>query len=102
MTVLCATTSLMIHTSVLSIPSCGSFALTIYISVGLWDGNMGVILPFALLGCAHWAILWRTAFTVEATYSQQAGGCVLISGNHTLFTASFFTSALSPPGTGSK
>lgn len=72
MAILCATTSLMAHT------------------VGLWDKNISIVLPFALLGCAHWAILWRAAFTVEAAYSQQDRKCVLVSENHTLLTASFF------------
>lgn len=67
-----------------------------FTSVGLWDKNISIVLPFALLGCAHWAILWRAAFTVEAAYSQQDGKCVLVSENHTLLTASFFMSASSP------
>ena len=67
--------------------------LTSSASVALWDRNRAIILVLAVIALAHWTILWRGMFIVDAVYSPVAKGCIIVSTNHIFLNASFFVSA---------
>ncbi|GLB33590.1 hypothetical protein LshimejAT787_0104740 [Lyophyllum shimeji] len=72
MTILCASTSLMLRT------------------VALWERQRPVIISLGLLCLAHWALLYRTMFIVKAAWDDEMGGCVLTSTSPSLLNITFF------------
>ncbi|KAH8830322.1 hypothetical protein DL96DRAFT_1668218 [Flagelloscypha sp. PMI_526] len=72
MTILCASTSLMLRT------------------MALWERAWKVIVPLSLLCLAHWGLLWRTMFIVIAQWDDIQKTCVVTSANPGLLTSTFF------------
>ncbi|EGO01741.1 hypothetical protein SERLA73DRAFT_120392 [Serpula lacrymans var. lacrymans S7.3] len=72
MTILCASTSLMLRT------------------IALWERRVAVVLPLGALSLGHWALLYRDMFIVKAAWDENAGSCVVVSTNHLLLNISFF------------
>ncbi|KAI0346914.1 hypothetical protein BDW22DRAFT_1351210 [Trametopsis cervina] len=60
-------------------------------TLALWERKLFVAVPLGILALAHWAILWRGMFIIDAQYSSEAQGCVVNSTNHGLLMASFFS-----------
>ncbi|GJE84628.1 hypothetical protein PsYK624_007040 [Phanerochaete sordida] len=69
---------------------CGTNALMVR-TAELWDNAVAVVLPLALLGCVHWAILWRAIFLVDAAWDVNVKDCAVVSQDHGFLDASFFT-----------
>lgn len=61
--------------------------------LALWERKIKIAIPLAILAVAHWVILWRGMFIIDAQYSPEAQGCIVVSTNHGLLMASFFSSA---------
>lgn len=61
-------------------------------SIALWNRDRRVIAVLGVFCLAHWAILWRGMFIVDAQYSDEAQSCVVVSLNHVFLNAGFFTS----------
>ncbi|THH33706.1 hypothetical protein EUX98_g396 [Antrodiella citrinella] len=74
MTILAASTSLMIRT------------------IALWERQLKIVIPLGILCLTHWAILWRGMFIVEAAYDDTVKSCVVTSTNHVFLNISFFSS----------
>lgn len=64
--------------------------------IALWkrDRTVTTILCFFCLG--HWAILWRGMFIVHATFSSEAGRCIVTADDHVFLNVTFFTSTSLP------
>ncbi|KAI0346916.1 hypothetical protein BDW22DRAFT_1425013 [Trametopsis cervina] len=60
-------------------------------SLALWERKIKIAIPLAILAVAHWVILWRGMFIIDAQYSPEAQGCIVVSTNHGLLMASFFS-----------
>ncbi|KAF9468960.1 hypothetical protein BDZ94DRAFT_1153057 [Collybia nuda] len=72
MTILCATTSLMLRT------------------IALWDRKRVVIGILGVLCLAHWALLYRTMFIVTSEWDDTLRGCVVTATNPSLLNTTFF------------
>jgi len=72
MTILCASTSLMLRT------------------IALWERQRPVIISLGVLCLAHWALLYRTMFIVKAAWDNKVGGCVVTAANPSLLNTTFF------------
>jgi len=72
MSILCASTSLMLRTIV------------------LWDRKLAVVIPLGVLCVSHWALLYRGMFNVKADWNEQAGACIVTAANPMLLNATFF------------
>ncbi|KAJ7667808.1 hypothetical protein DFH06DRAFT_1267914 [Mycena polygramma] len=74
MSILCASTSLMLRT------------------IALWERKRSVVAPLVLLSCAHWILLYRTMFVVRAVWDDELSMCVVASTNPSLLNVTFFFS----------
>jgi len=72
MSILCASTSLMIRT------------------IALWERKLAVVIPLGILCLAHWALLYRGMFIVHASWDSSLETCSVISTNPTLLKVNFF------------
>jgi len=72
MSILCASTSLMLRTLV------------------LWDRKLYVVVPLGILCVSHWALLYRGMFNVKADWSEEAKACIVTAANPMLLNATFF------------
>ncbi|EGO01739.1 hypothetical protein SERLA73DRAFT_177204 [Serpula lacrymans var. lacrymans S7.3] len=72
MTILCASTSLMLRT------------------MALWRPKPAVLFILGALCLGHWGLLWRGMFIVKAVWSDVAGACIVDSTNHLLLNINFF------------
>ncbi|KAJ7368098.1 hypothetical protein DFH08DRAFT_675693 [Mycena albidolilacea] len=72
MTILCASTSLMLRT------------------VALWERKRSVVIPLGLLALTHWVLLYRTMFVVRAVWDHNLGTCIVVSTNPSLLRITFF------------
>ncbi|KAJ7904319.1 hypothetical protein B0H14DRAFT_2662270 [Mycena olivaceomarginata] len=72
MTILCASTSLMLRT------------------VALWERKRSVVIPLGLLALTHWVLLYRTMFVVRAVWDHDLGTCIVVSTNPSLLRITFF------------
>ncbi|KAH9951797.1 hypothetical protein B0H21DRAFT_775945 [Amylocystis lapponica] len=72
MSILCASTSLMLRT------------------VALWERKLKVLLPLGFLSLAHWALLWRGMFVIKARYDATSDSCEVLYTNHIFLNISFF------------
>ncbi|TFK76122.1 hypothetical protein BDN72DRAFT_756987 [Pluteus cervinus] len=72
MTILCASTSLMLRT------------------IALWERKRSVVISLGILCLAHWALLYRTMFIVIAEWNEQAKTCVVVATNPGLLNTTFF------------
>ncbi|KXN87874.1 hypothetical protein AN958_07883 [Leucoagaricus sp. SymC.cos] len=72
MTILCASTSLMLRT------------------IALWNRKKMVIGILGVLCLAHWALLYRTMFIVVAEWSSEAQACVVTQTSPSLLNTTFF------------
>lgn len=72
MSILCASTSLMLRT------------------VALWDRKRQIIIALGVLCLAHWALLYRTMFIVTASWSDTAKTCVVTGTSPSLLNTTFF------------
>ncbi|KAL4241275.1 hypothetical protein ABKN59_000226 [Abortiporus biennis] len=73
MSILCASTSLMIRT------------------IALWNRKLSVVIPLGFLCLGHWAILWRGMFIVHATYDETLRTCIVTKTDHVFLNVGFFT-----------
>ncbi|KAJ8698062.1 hypothetical protein PTI98_004816 [Pleurotus ostreatus] len=72
MSILCASTSLMLRT------------------IALWERSKKVIVPLAILCLGHWAFLYRGMFLVSASWDPTANACIVDATNPSLLTITFF------------
>ncbi|KAF5363903.1 hypothetical protein D9756_000860 [Leucocoprinus leucothites] len=72
MTILCASTSLMLRT------------------IALWNRKKPVIAVLSVLCLAHWGLLYRTMFIVVAEWSTTANTCVVVQTNPKMLNTTFF------------
>ncbi|KAF5393982.1 hypothetical protein D9757_000207 [Collybiopsis confluens] len=72
MTLLCSSTSLMLRT------------------IALWERKRTVVIPLGVLCLAFWAILYRTMFIVQASWSDTQETCVVTSTSPGLLNVTFF------------
>ncbi|KAK0468117.1 uncharacterized protein EV420DRAFT_1635375 [Desarmillaria tabescens] len=72
MTILCASTSLMLRT------------------MALWERRKSVVIPLSLLCAAHWGLLYRTMFIVHAAWEDTASACVVVQTNPGILNVTFF------------
>ncbi|KAG6911644.1 hypothetical protein DXG01_007894 [Tephrocybe rancida] len=72
MTILCASTSLMLRT------------------IALWERQRIIIASLGALCLAHWALLYRTMFIVKAAWDSEQGTCVVTATNPALLNVTFF------------
>ncbi|KAK0453391.1 hypothetical protein EV421DRAFT_677721 [Armillaria borealis] len=72
MTILCASTSLMLRT------------------MALWERRKSVVIPLSLLCAAHWGLLYRTMFIVHAAWEETAGACVVVQTSPGILNVTFF------------
>ncbi|KAF8897289.1 hypothetical protein BD779DRAFT_366364 [Infundibulicybe gibba] len=72
MTILCASTSLMLRT------------------IALWERRRSVIVILGTICLAHWALLYRTMFIVKAAWDEQSGVCAVIATNPSILNTTFF------------
>lgn len=63
--------------------------------IALWERQLKIVIPIGLLCLAHWALLWRGMFIVDAAYDPTTGGCVVTSTNHVFLNLGFFMSTFS-------
>ncbi|KAJ7905603.1 hypothetical protein B0H14DRAFT_2490486 [Mycena olivaceomarginata] len=71
MVILCASTSLMLRT------------------IAIWEWKRSVVIPLILLALAHWVLLYRTIFVLEAVWDHDSGRCVIASTNRFLLNITF-------------
>ncbi|KAF9008688.1 hypothetical protein BDQ17DRAFT_1236446 [Cyathus striatus] len=72
MTILCASTSLMLRT------------------VALWERRRWVAVFLGVLCLSHWGMLYRTMFIVIAEWEPTVGACVVVQTMPTLLNVTFF------------
>ncbi|KAH0587380.1 hypothetical protein H2248_006177 [Termitomyces sp. 'cryptogamus'] len=72
MTILCASTSLMLRT------------------IALWERNRIIIASLGTLCLAHWALLYRTMFIVKAAWDIRSQTCMVTATNPSLLNVTFF------------
>ncbi|KAG7448994.1 uncharacterized protein BT62DRAFT_888496 [Guyanagaster necrorhizus] len=72
MTILCASTSLMLRT------------------MALWERRKSVVIPLSLLCAAHWGLLYRTMFIVHAAWEETASACVVVQTSPGILNVTFF------------
>ncbi|KAF5387597.1 hypothetical protein D9615_000197 [Tricholomella constricta] len=72
MTILCASTSLMLRT------------------IALWERQRPIIVSLGVLCLAHWALLYRTMFIVTAAWDDNIGACIVTATNPSLLNTTFF------------
>lgn len=72
MSILCASTSLMLRT------------------IALWERQKSIVIPLGVLCLAHWALLYRTMFIVTAAWEERTRGCVVTGTNPSLLNSTFF------------
>lgn len=72
MTILCASTSLMLRT------------------MALWERRKSVVIPLTLLCAGHWGLLYRTMFIVHAAWEDTAGACVVVQTSPKVLNVTFF------------
>ncbi|KAI0952431.1 hypothetical protein AcV7_008238 [Taiwanofungus camphoratus] len=72
MAILCASTSLMLRT------------------IAIWERQLKIAIPLMILCLAHWALLWRGMFVVNASYSPTSSSCVVTSTDHVFLNITFF------------
>jgi len=72
MTILCASTSLMLRT------------------IAIWRHKPVVLIPLGILCLGHWGLLWRGMFIVKAVWSDTDSACVVDYTNHLLLNINFF------------
>lgn len=72
MTLLSSSTSLMLRT------------------IALWERKLSIMVFLGVLCLAHWAILWRGMFIVEAAWDEPSGSCIVTQTNPGLLNVTFF------------
>ncbi|ESK97488.1 hypothetical protein Moror_17667 [Moniliophthora roreri MCA 2997] len=72
MTMLCASTSLMLRT------------------IALWERKLIVVIPLGVLCIAFWTILYRTMFIVRAQWDDSISACAVVQTNPSLLNVTFF------------
>ncbi|KAL4265636.1 hypothetical protein AB1N83_000189 [Pleurotus pulmonarius] len=72
MSILCASTSLMLRT------------------IALWERSKKVIVPLGILCLGHWAFLYRGMFLVSASWDATVNACTVDATNPSLLTITFF------------
>ncbi|KJA24497.1 hypothetical protein HYPSUDRAFT_136022, partial [Hypholoma sublateritium FD-334 SS-4] len=72
MSILCASTSLMLRT------------------IALWERRISVIVILGTLCFAHWALLYRTMFIVVSQWEPSARACVVVQTNPSILNTTFF------------
>ncbi|KAF8164973.1 hypothetical protein B0H34DRAFT_648175 [Crassisporium funariophilum] len=72
MTILCASTSLMLRT------------------IALWERRKSVIMILGTLCLAHWALLYRTMFIVVSEWEPAVKSCVVVQTNPSMLNTTFF------------
>ncbi|KAI0699423.1 hypothetical protein BC835DRAFT_1267936, partial [Cytidiella melzeri] len=60
-------------------------------TIAMWNRKVSVTLPLGILCLAHWAILFRGMFLINAEYSTEAQACVVTYTNHVFLNISFFS-----------
>ncbi|KAJ8455231.1 hypothetical protein ONZ45_g19005 [Pleurotus djamor] len=83
MSILCASTSLMLRT------------------IALWERRIKVIIPLGLLCLGHWAVLYRGMFIVTAVWDPRVNACAVDATNPSLLNVTFFYSKPNLPGNSS-
>lgn len=91
MSILCASTSLMLRTYALDVCLGTKWRLTIC-SIALWERQKSIVIPLGVLCLAHWALLYRTMFIVTAAWEERTRGCVVTGTNPSLLNSTFFFS----------
>lgn len=94
MSILCASTSLMLRTYVAICPISLQFSyMRLFIcSIALWERRMSVIFALGTLCIAHWALLYRTMFIVVSQWEPSAKACVVVQTNPSILNTTFFFS----------
>ncbi|KAF7355144.1 hypothetical protein MSAN_01430100 [Mycena sanguinolenta] len=72
MSILCASTSLMLRT------------------IALWERKRSVVIPLVFLALTHWVLLYRTMFIVKAVWEPNLNTCVVVSTSPSLLNVTFF------------
>lgn len=72
MSILCASTSLMLRT------------------IALWERRRSIIAILGTLCIAHWTLLYRTMFIVVSAWEPDAKTCVVVQTNPSLLNTTFF------------
>ncbi|KAF8665804.1 hypothetical protein AX16_000248 [Volvariella volvacea WC 439] len=72
MTILCASTCLMLRT------------------IALWERRKSIVIGLGLLCLAHWTLLYRTMFIVIAEWDDTVGTCVVVATNPSWLNTTFF------------
>ncbi|KDQ64813.1 hypothetical protein JAAARDRAFT_116772 [Jaapia argillacea MUCL 33604] len=72
MTILSASTSLMLRT------------------VALWERRWKIVVPVGILSLGQWALLWYGMFIVKAEWVPSANACVVVKNNHVFLNIVFF------------
>jgi len=71
--ILAASTSLMIRT------------------IALWERKRYIMIPLICLSIAHWGILWRGMFVVNAVWEDSVGACVIVKIDNKFLQTTFFS-----------
>ncbi|KAF8974584.1 hypothetical protein BDZ97DRAFT_1751348 [Flammula alnicola] len=72
MSILCASTSLMLRT------------------IALWERRRSVIAILGVLCLAHWTLLYRTMFIVVSQWEPAVNACVVVQTNPSMLNTTFF------------
>jgi hypothetical protein len=59
-------------------------------TIALWNRKLSVVIPLGILCVAHWALLYRGMFDVEAEWSEEAKACMVTAANPSLLNSTFF------------
>ncbi|PPQ72531.1 hypothetical protein CVT24_004837 [Panaeolus cyanescens] len=78
MSILCASTSLMLRT------------------IALWERRRSVVIVLGVLCVAHWALLYRTMFIVLAKWDDTANSCVVTQTSPSWLNTTFFFKTFAP------
>ncbi|KAI0921523.1 hypothetical protein AcW2_006468 [Taiwanofungus camphoratus] len=60
------------------------------LEIAIWERQLKIAIPLMILCLAHWALLWRGMFVVNASYSPTSSSCVVTSTDHVFLNITFF------------
>ncbi len=69
-----------------------SLCFTLVARIAIWERKLSVVMTLGVLCLAHWGILWRGMFIVDAKWDTTQGACVVNSAKHVFLNVGFFTS----------
>lgn len=92
MSILCASTSLMLRTCAGLPFHLGCLSHKFNHRIALWERRRSVIAILGTLCLAHWTLLYRTMFIVVSEWEPAVMACVVVQTNPSLLNTTFFFS----------